>query len=60
MAKIVKLPVMDGRVACPALGDIDLDRCSACPWLREVRSLAGGGVEVCCSGRRRFAYAAVE
>lgn len=29
----VRLPAQDGRVACPRLGEVPIERCLECSWL---------------------------
>ncbi len=43
----VRLPADDGRVACPRLGEVDLERCLECSWL--LRFQAGEHDVVVCS-----------
>lgn len=41
------LYVMDGRVQCPRRGDIDVDLCTTCPQLADMRSTRGETVITC-------------
>lgn len=43
----VRLPAKDGRVACPRLGEVGLERCLECPWLLRIQ--AGEHDVVVCS-----------
>lgn len=41
-------PPCRGRIQCPIRGDIDVDHCDGCEWLR----LASRGAEVRCAWNR--------
>jgi len=43
----VRIPAEDGRVACPRLGEVGLERCLECSWL--LRFQAGEHDVVVCS-----------
>jgi hypothetical protein len=46
-----RLPVIDGRTACPLLGDIDCERCFECPYLVRLED-PWSLVVVCCPPRK--------
>jgi hypothetical protein len=41
-----------GRVMCPIRGDIDVERCFGCPWLRSMR-LDDAEPQIVCEANRR-------
>lgn len=48
----IRIPVVLGRVACPRIGSVDLDRCRECPYLsclEEMDAGARGPAFVVCS-----------
>lgn len=44
----VRLPAKDGRVACPRLGEVGIERCLECSWLLRFE-LRAQAVVVCSS-----------
>lgn len=48
----LRIPVVLGRVDCPRIGSVDLDRCLECPYLSFLEDSDAGGrgaASVVCS-----------
>ena len=53
-AEVRQIPIRAGRVACPLLGEVDLDRCRECDHLIGIDSAAGTTAHaVTCADRGR-------